>query len=33
MLKTPDPVKAVAVENAYFRQIPVSLLNAFNLSI
>jgi hypothetical protein len=33
MPKVPDPVKAVAVENAYFREIPVSLLNAFNISI
>jgi uncharacterized damage-inducible protein DinB len=31
MPKAPDdPVKAVAVENAYLREIPVSLLNAFN---
>jgi hypothetical protein len=33
MPKAPDPVKAVAFENAYFREIPVSLLNAFNISI
>jgi uncharacterized damage-inducible protein DinB len=30
MPKVPHPVDAVAVENAYIRQIPVSLLNAFN---
>lgn len=30
MPKAPDPVKAVAVENAYLREIPGSLLNAFN---
>jgi uncharacterized damage-inducible protein DinB len=30
MPKAPHPVKAVAVENAYLREIPVSLLNAFN---
>jgi hypothetical protein len=33
LLKAPDPVKAVALENAYFREIPVSLLNAFKISI
>lgn len=33
MPKAPDPVKAVAFENAYFREIPVSLLNAFKISI
>jgi uncharacterized damage-inducible protein DinB len=30
MPKAPDPVKAVAVENAYLHEIPGSLLNAFN---
>jgi uncharacterized damage-inducible protein DinB len=30
MPKAPDPVAAVAVENAYIREIPGSLLNAFN---
>jgi uncharacterized damage-inducible protein DinB len=30
MPKAPVPVDAVAVENTYLRQIPVSLLNAFN---
>jgi len=30
MPKDPDPVVAVAIEQAYLRQIPVSLLNAFN---
>jgi uncharacterized damage-inducible protein DinB len=30
MPKVPDPVDAVAVENAYIRQISVSLLNAFS---
>src|SRR5579864_8678284 len=30
MPKAPDPVEAVAVENAYLREIAVSLLNAFN---
>ena len=30
MPKAPDPVDAVAVENAYLREIPVSLLNSFN---
>jgi uncharacterized damage-inducible protein DinB len=30
MLKGPDPIDAVALENAYVRQIPVALLNAFN---
>ena len=30
MLKAPDPVEAGVVENAYVRQIPVTLLNAFN---
>ena len=30
MPKAPDPVAAVAVENPYLREIPVSLLNAFN---
>jgi hypothetical protein len=31
--EAPEPVKPVAVENAYFREIPGSLLNAFNISI
>jgi len=30
MPKASDPVDAVAVESAYLRQIPISLLNAFN---
>jgi len=30
MPKASDPVDAVAVENPYLREIPVSLLNAFN---